>query len=70
MLAVYNMVNRRRRLHTDALAARPDWPVMPMASAVEAAADTRAPVGAAAPRSASAEAFVGLSRVIERRLAS
>ena len=54
--------------HADALAAQPDWPVIPMASAVEAGASARAPVGAAAPRSAAAKAFAELWRVVERHL--
>lgn len=69
VLAVHNMVDRRRRLHADALLARPDWPVLPMASNVEAGAARREPVGAFAPRSAAAKAFADLWRTIERRLA-
>lgn len=44
VLPVHMMVDRRRRLHAAALAAQPDWPAIPMASAVEAMADHRAPV--------------------------
>lgn len=69
LLPVHAMVDRRRRLHADALAAEPDWPVLPMASQVEAMAARRAPVGAFAPRSAAAQAFAGLWRTIEKRLA-
>lgn len=70
VLAVHNMVDRRRRLHADALAVEPDRPIIPMASDVEAAAARRAPVGALAPRSASAKSFADLWRLIEGRLAS
>lgn len=70
MLPVHVMVDRRRRLHADALAARPDWPVVPMASAIESVAVRRAPVGAFAPRSAAAQCFAQLWRVVESRLAA
>ena len=69
VLAAYNMVDRRRRLHADALCSRPDWPAIPMASAVEAIGVERAPVGCFAPRSAAARAFAGLWRAVEQRLA-
>lgn len=69
VLPVHNMVDRRRRLHADALKAEPDWPVVPMASGVETAAGTRTPVGATAPRSAASRAFADLWRAVERRLA-
>jgi cellulose biosynthesis protein BcsQ len=35
ILPVFSMVDRRRSLHRAALAARPTWPVIPMASAFE-----------------------------------
>ena len=69
VLPVHMMVDRRRRLHADALAARPDWPAIPMASAVEAMADHRAPVATFAPRSAAAAAFAALWTTIERQVA-
>jgi cellulose biosynthesis protein BcsQ len=70
VLAVHNMVDRRRRLHADALRAEPDWPAIPMASNVEAGAGRRAPVAAFVPRSAAAQAFAELWRTIEHRLAA
>jgi cellulose biosynthesis protein BcsQ len=69
VLPVHSMVDRRRRLHAEALRAAPDWPVIPMASDAEAAAADQAPIGAFAPRSAAALAFAELWRVVERRLA-
>ena len=45
-----SMVDRRRALHAEALARHPDWPVIPMASAIEPMAVQRAPVGAFAPQ--------------------
>ncbi len=70
VLPVHSMVDRRRGLHRAALAAHPDWPVVPMASSVEAATAARVPLGAAAPRSAAARAFADLWRMVEARLAA
>ncbi|AGH51303.1 MULTISPECIES: ParA family protein [Sphingomonadales] len=69
ILPVFTMVDRRRALHLSALAEQPDWPVVPMASAIEAMAARREPVGAFAPKSPASEAFSSLWRGIERRLA-
>jgi len=69
LLPVHVMVDRRRRLHAEALAAHPDWPIIPMASLVEAMGEHRAPLGAFAPRSSAAQAYVDLWRSVERRLA-
>jgi chromosome partitioning protein len=68
MLPVLSMVDRRRNLHREALAANPDWPVIPLASAVEQCAVQRAPVGAFAPSSPAAREFALLWRAIERKL--
>lgn len=70
LLPVHVMVDRRRRLHAEALAQHPDWPVVPMASLVEAMGEHRAPLGAFAPRSAAAKAYADLWRTIEKRLAT
>jgi len=69
VLPLYNMVDRRRLIHRAALAANPDWPVVPMASAIEAMTRHRKPVGAIAPGSAAAVALAALWQGIERRLA-
>jgi chromosome partitioning protein len=69
LLPVHSMVDRRRRLHAAALEGEPDWPAIPMASAIEAAAAARAPVSASAPRSPAAAAFATLWQRVERRLA-
>jgi chromosome partitioning protein len=66
LLPVHSMVDRRRKLHAEALARHPDWPVIPMASVVETMAARRAPVGAFAGRSTGA--FAELWQVIEKRL--
>ena len=69
ILPVYNMADRRRSMHLAALEANPSWPVIPMASAVEAMAARREPLGAFAPRSPASLALNGLWTAIERRLA-
>ncbi len=70
VLPVHSMVDRRRTLHRQALEKQPDWPVIPMASAIEATASARQPVGVTAPRSAAASALAALWRTIERRVAA
>ncbi|PTQ09393.1 chromosome partitioning protein ParA [Sphingomonas oleivorans] len=70
LMPVFSLVDRRRLLHRQALAAEPDWPVIPMASAVEAATLDRVPVGLSAPRSPASAAFKSLWSGIERRLAA
>lgn len=70
LLPVHSMVDRRRSLHAHALAAHPDWPVIPMASMIETMAERRAPVGSFAPRSPGALAFAALWQEIEQRLAA
>lgn len=69
IMPVHVMVDRRRAIHIEAVAAHPDWPAIPMASVVEAAAAERLPLGVFAPRSPAAAAFGHLWRRIERRLA-
>ena len=70
IMPVHSMVDRRRKLHADALARHPDWPVVPMASLIEQVTARRAPVGSFAPRSAGAAAFAQLWQAIERRIAA
>ncbi len=68
VLPVHVMVDRRRRLHADSVAANPGWPMIPMASAVEQMSVHRAPVGEFAARSPAAEAFANLWRTVEQWL--
>lgn len=70
VLPVLSMVDRRRTLHRAALEAEPQWPVIPMASAVEQMAVNRAPIGAFAGPSPAGNAFAQLWRGIEKKLAS
>ncbi len=69
VLPVFNMVDRRRAVHRAALAEKPDWPVIPMASAVEAMTVRQAPLGAFAAQTAAGRAFASLWAGVERTLA-
>jgi len=69
ILPVLSMIDLRRKLHRDALAANPDWPVIPFASVIEQSAVRRQPVGAFAPRSPASQGFAALWRAIDARLA-
>lgn len=68
ILPVFNLVDRRRSLHRAALAAYPDWPVVPMASALEALTADRTAVGRFPTRSSAGAAIAELWTLIERRL--
>jgi cellulose biosynthesis protein BcsQ len=68
ILPVYNMVDRRRSMHLAALEANPKWPVIPMASAIEAMSSRDKPIGSFPARSPAAEALGALWSGIERRL--
>lgn len=69
VLPVFSMYDARRKLHLEAHAAHPDWPVVPMASVVEQMGQHHQPIGVLAPRSPAAEAVRLLWRGIERKLA-
>lgn len=69
VLPVFAMYDARRKLHREAHAAQPDWPVIPMASVVEQMAIHNKPIGAFAPRTPAAEAVRLLWAGIERKLA-
>jgi cellulose biosynthesis protein BcsQ len=70
ILPVLSMLDLRRTLHREARAANPNWPAIPLASAVEQCAVERRPVGAFAPRSPAARAIAQLWTAIERKLAA
>ncbi|MBA4763312.1 ParA family protein [Sphingomonas sp.] len=70
LMPVHSMVDRRRRLHAEALERNPDWPIIPMASLIETMATRRAPLGTFAPRSPGARAVDALWQAIEKRLAT
>jgi cellulose biosynthesis protein BcsQ len=70
LLPVFSMVDRRRSLHRDALAAQPDWPAIPMASAFEAMSTRRAPLGTiASRRSPGVQAVAQVWSQVEQALA-
>lgn len=69
LMPVHAMVDRRRKVHADALARHPAWPVIPMASVIEQMAVKRAPVGSFAARTPGAQAFAALWQAVEKRLA-
>ncbi|HEX8057972.1 MAG TPA: ParA family protein [Novosphingobium sp.] len=70
LLPVFSMTDRRRALHRDALAAEPDWPVIPMASAFEAMSLRRAPLGAfTSRRSPGVQAVAQVWSKVEQALA-
>ena len=68
ILPVYSMIDRRRSLHLEALAANLDWPAIPMVSSLEQCAVQRRPVGTFDPRSPAALALARLWQGIERKL--
>lgn len=70
ILPILSMIDLRRTLHREAREANPNWPVIPLASAVEQCAVEQRPVGAFAPRSPAARAIAQLWTAIERKLAS
>ncbi|MEZ5708445.1 MAG: ParA family protein [Blastomonas sp.] len=69
ILPIYTMVDRRRALHKQALARHPEWPVIPMASAVERMAEERKPLGAFDPKCPAGQAYARLWSGIEKKLA-
>ncbi|MET0371031.1 MAG: ParA family protein [Sphingobium sp.] len=68
ILPVYSMVDRRRGLHRKALEEQPDWPAIPMASAIEQMTVRRKPLGAFAASSKAAGDFASLWTMVERQL--
>ncbi len=69
ILPVLSMIDRRRTLHQEAIAANPNWPIIPMVSAIEQCAVRRRPIGSFAPRAPAAQTFEHLWNGIERKLA-
>jgi hypothetical protein len=62
------MVDRRRSMHVAALAENPSWPVIPMASAIEAMSARHEAVGSFAPRTPAGLALAELWTGLEKRL--
>jgi chromosome partitioning protein len=68
LLPVFSMEDRRRNLHKAAIEASPDWPRIPMASAVEQMAERRLPLALYARSSPAAQAFAALAAAIDKKL--
>ena len=68
ILPVLSMFDSRRKLHKQLQEEMPDWPIIPMASAIEQGADRQAPVGSFAASSPGAQAFARLWSAIDRKL--
>jgi chromosome partitioning protein len=68
ILPVFSMVDRRRTLHKAGLADHPDWPVIPMSSAVEQMTCRQMPVGAIAPDGLAAQVFRKLWAGVDHKL--
>lgn len=69
ILPVLSMLDTRRALHRTARAEHPDWPAVPLASAVEQCAARQQPLGAFAPASPAQRGFGQIWTAVERRLA-
>lgn len=69
ILPVFSMVDRRRRLHRDTVAARPDWPCIPYSSDIERMAVHRQPVTSRDPASQAAKSLGELWTRVESALA-
>lgn len=68
LLPVISMVDRRKTLHREFVAAHPDWPVIPHASVVERMAVERSPLAAYARNSPAAKAMSELWSATEKQL--
>lgn len=68
LLPVHNMADRRRALHRAAIESRPDWPVVPMASALESMSATPGEIGRLPPSSPAGAALASLWSGLEQRL--
>jgi cellulose biosynthesis protein BcsQ len=68
ILPVISMIDGRRKLHREMVAAHPDWPTIPQASIVEQMSVRRAPLGVFARRHPAMAAFDHLWADVEGRL--
>ena len=69
ILPVYNMVDRRRSLHREALERHPDWPAIPMASAFEAMSAATGGTAFLRPSSPAFKSLLALWKGVEKKLA-
>lgn len=68
IIPVFSMVDRRRKLHAQAIAAAPAQVAIPYATGIEQMAVHRAPIAELAPKAAPAKAFADLWRQVELAL--
>jgi cellulose biosynthesis protein BcsQ len=68
LVPVLSMVDARRKLHREMVAAYPDLTVIPQASVVEQMSVRREPLAAFAPRHPATQAFKALWAEVEQRL--
>lgn len=68
IMPVFTMVDRRKALHRDTIAATPQRPIIPYSAAIEAMASTRLPVLARSRTAPAAAAFSALWIEVERTL--
>lgn len=68
VLPVFAMYDARRKIHSEAHHAEPDWPIVPMASVMEKMGVMRKPVAVYAPSSPAATAIQTLWAGVERKL--
>jgi len=68
VLAVWSMVDRRKKLHQETIATHPERLSIPYAAAIEAMAVKRAPIGASLPQSPAARAFASIWSAVEMQL--
>ncbi|MGQ0660880.1 ParA family protein [Sphingosinicella sp.] len=69
ILPVFNMVDRRRNMHRQALEENPGWPAVPMASAIEAMSAWPGEIALPPSSTPAGAALAALWRGIEKRLA-
>lgn len=68
LLPVFSMVDRRRTLHRDILAAHPGWLAIPQASVIERMSVECAPLPAFAPRAPATAVYEAIWREVEGKL--
>jgi cellulose biosynthesis protein BcsQ len=68
LLPVLSMIDGRRKLHREMVAAHPDWPAIPQASIVEQMSVRRTPLGVFARRHPAMAAFDHVWADVEGRL--
>jgi len=68
LMPVFSMVDRRKNLHRETVAAHPDWPAIPQASVIEQMSVACAPLASYAPNSPGAKVFAEIWARVEQAL--